>query len=177
MKIKKKILSKKNIKKNSKEIAFIFNQEIEDDLKLIIIGILLIETYYRNKFVRIIEYVVTVFNCITNLAFNIPLKNYTVGKFQIGLTYILNYSNRSFFEHLIHINHINLKDLGVILEAFTFEKNYEVTLCRVRKIYIDFRYLNVENLYRRIGEKYNGEYEYGILLEIITNKLKIEWDL
>ena len=168
------ICSERHLSKYSKQINYIEyvckEKDTPAELEKILISILLIETYYRNLVFRIIEYLFVL--GISSILLNIPIKNYTIGVCQIGLSYILKYHGFEMYEHVRFIKVLDFSMLKSILSSINYKKNIEVSLWRTMNYYQKLMIFSDERLIaRRIGEKYNGTYEYGLLVEKINNEL------
>lgn len=171
------ICSKKHMLKYQKEIKYLKYlckiERIPNKLETIMISILLIETYYRYFAIRIVEYIVVFISSILNLILNVPIKNYTVGIFQVGISYALNYDGFKMYEHVKYIKSINFRMLISILSSFYYKRNIHISFYRILGYYKKINLLLDDRLIsRRIGEMYNGSYEYGILVQNIEHELK-----
>lgn len=161
-------------KYSTKRIKQINNAKIEKDLKYIILGIYIIESTYRNTLLRIVEYVVAIFNICLNYVFNKPIKNYTLGPFQIGISSILIFNGYKEFEiHQKYIKKLNFEQLKTIVHGIEFKNNFEICFWKVKDMYAQVL-INTSEYYSiigNVGELYNGSIKYGFLLQNIVEKL------
>lgn len=142
--------------------------------KELLIGIFTIETTYRKFYHRLAENILTVLSIVLNILFNGKVKNYTVGRCQIGLATILSLSGNYKYRHSKHITNLTFKDLLIIMKAMNFKGSVEVCASHLRVLYEKelSRGADEEILIRRIGEEFNGRYIYGLILEDMYNDLR-----
>lgn len=161
-------------KYNTKRIKQINNAEITKDLKHIILGIYIIESMYRSVPLRIVEYIVLFFNICLNYIFKIPIKNYTLGPFQIGISSILIFNGYKEFEiHQKYIRKLNFEQLKMVLHSIEFENNLKICFWKVKDMYVQVL-TNTSEYYSivgNVGELYNGSIRYGFLLQSIVEKI------
>jgi len=141
----------------------------------VIIAIYLIENHFRPFRIRTVEYSMLILAFIANRVVARPIKNYTVGRFQIGLTSILRHGGYTGYKvHDRNISKLSLSELLYILSRCSFHNNL-VVCCQIVRGFTDKIELEWgANQYNtgRIGEKYNGKKNYGFLLLEITKRLK-----
>ena len=175
-----------NIEKVTKKIITKYDrvkdQDIERlaritaDFKLpfdIVCGIYLIETTFRPLHYRLVEYTVVFFKLLLSVIGGLPIKNYTVGKCQIGLGTILcfyGYTNATF--HSKEICNINFDQAISIIRAFFDEYNLLIFVWRLRFIYASYTE-DIDNIIINIGYGYNGNMIYGLVLERVINELRL----
>lgn len=161
----------KRIKRHKKHIKYLRSLSEEYNMpKNLLAGIYLIETNFRPWYFRIGEYTFVILGAFLNMIFKIPLKNYTIGKCQIGISSILNFYGRNIYKHTRYIEHISKEDFLNIVNAMFDKKNFEICAKMVNGFYK--RSLNTANNYnfqlRHVGEEFNGRYSYGLLLEEVV---------
>lgn len=155
----------KNIYLNSKKIAEIINSSIKIGLPPEIpVGIYLVETHGRPSLFRLIEYSCFILRVVLWALIKLPIPNYTLGRFQLGLATILKYYG---FDLDIHARIITPTSLQIVyLVRSLIWKNHVNIACHVIKgIYNDCHNLDSDRLIRYVGIKYNGRLKYGLFLE------------
>jgi len=170
--ITSKILKQNNKKKTNLLIDYCDKNNISVEVKKIAVAILLIEQYFRPIQKRLLEYFLLTSNIVANFLFKIKLHNYTIGKSQVGITYILRYYG---FERDIHSKYLyslSLREAISILFRFNSYDELAILLKRVSTYYTHLNSNNSDNILRKIGEMYNGKYSYGLLLESVYSCLE-----
>lgn len=143
--------------------------------KCIIMGILLIEKSFRPFPFVCLEYIAFIFEYMLNKLFRIPIKNYTLSRFQIGISSMLFYSKCSRYKlHSRKLNNLSLKEFKVILSSINFENSTNLFCLKLIDIQsnIEKHWGRTETNVGRIGEKYNGNIKYGFLLMELYKRLK-----
>ncbi len=142
----------------------------------ILCGIYLIETTFRPYYYRCGEYIVVLFNLFLALLFNKPIKNYTIGKCQIGMGTILcyfGYKNAYFYSK--EISDVTIEQAIVIVKSFFWEYNSRIFAWRLRIIYHNSspHNTNYSKLIRTIGYTFNGKIGYCLILEELVNRINL----
>lgn len=169
----KKILNK--AKDNNKDAIRLYF--LSRDFKIpfeIVYGIYLIETTFRPIYYRIIEYAVVIFELILAVLFNVPIKNYTIGKCQIGIGVVLafwGYSDTNIYSKKIF--NIKIGQAVKIIKSFFWQYNSIIFVWRLNTLYKNCSINDYKILTRNIGYAYNGKMVYGYVLEELINKLAI----
>ena len=161
---------------SNKKIKEIEKMALDDDIKKLLIGIYMIENTYRNIFYRIIEYMLLIISFIVNVFFEIPIRNYTVGTFQIGITSILIfYGDKTYDVHQKTINKLTKEQLNFIFKGIAYNNNLQICLCKINQYYekLKSKGYNYYSLVGHIGELYNGDIGYGFKLQEIVNNIKL----
>jgi len=141
----------------------------------IIKGIYLIENYYRPAHKRVVEYILAFSFAIINIFFNVPIKNYTLGHFQLGITSMLFYSNvKKCKIHDRKIQKLSLEEVFHIIHYCNYNENLTLTCKKVFDIKrkLEIKWGDRDSNIGRIGELYNGTVSYGFLLQLIVEKIE-----
>jgi len=169
------IVNGKRLRKLAREIALLRAVEVDNHLPAnLLVAIFLIETKERPAYMRYGEYILVVFGAFQNTLMRKPVKNYTIGKCQLGLATILNYFGTSLYQHLEHIERFDAKDLGIVIKSVSSKIHFLILAHRVTPIYQRATRIyesDVENVCCYVGEQYNGRYTYGILLSEVVKTL------
>jgi len=170
----RKICDERRISSHQKYIQHLNGLSIKYGVpKNILIGIYFIETSFRPLYFRICEYIFVILGVLLNFAFKVPLKNYTIGRCQIGISSILIFSGKDIYKHSRYIKKVSKSDFLNIVKAMHYKRNLEISALIVRRLYVkSFKTANnYNNQLRHIGENYNGRYSYGLLLDEIVSCL------
>ncbi|MBQ2931879.1 MAG: hypothetical protein IJE62_03410 [Clostridia bacterium] len=112
-----------------------------------------------------------------NLLFKRPLKNYTIGICQVGISTILSYYGKKTYQHLEKIDRLSLGDVCNIIKGIYYKNNILVFCYRISYIcgksyfgeYTESQQAQI------VGEEYNGKYLYGLRLQaLVEDMLKDE---
>ena len=176
------VVYKKIQSKHWSQIKGFLNQ-IECEMELLqnsLCAIYLIETTARPLYARVAEYVAVTCRMILCFISKIPCPSYTIGKFQIGIPYILQYAGKDIYEHVDRIRQITLRDLLTVWKSIGWKMQVKLAVYRLKpitrrakKIYhvseedCDYR------AYVYIGEQYNGQYSYGLFMQEIADYLNL----
>lgn len=140
----------------------------------ILLSIFTIETFYRTFWMRVAEYSVVFWGCIRCLLLKKPIKNYTIGKCQLGLATILNFYGGNYYRHSQNILISSISEIKQIFSVISEEKAIKILAYQLQpiahkaiRIYPDLR----KNRIRYIGEQFNGRYSYGMLLTEVFNQI------
>ncbi len=140
----------------------------------ILLSVFIIETFYRPFWMRIVEYSVVLFGCLGCLLLKRPIKNYTIGKCQIGLATILNFYGGNFYQHSHNIKISSISEIRQIFSIISEENSIKILAYRLQpithkamRIYPDLRKSRI----RYIGEQFNGRYSYGMLLNEVFSQI------
>lgn len=140
----------------------------------VLLSVYTIETFYRPFWMRIVEYCAVFFGCARCLLLKRPMKNYTIGKCQLGLATILNFYGGDYYQHSRYILISSVDEIRQIFSVISEDRALEILAYRLQPIthkaaciYPELR----ENRIRYIGEQFNGRYSYGMLLTEVFNQL------
>ncbi|TCT15640.1 hypothetical protein EDC18_103348 [Natranaerovirga pectinivora] len=134
--------------------------------KLLIKGIYMIETHYRPMWFRIVEYFWFAFNVTSHVLFKNPIKNLTIGRFQVGIINILRYRGRKFtYNNSDYIESLSLSEYFYVLRACHSDLSVKVIDWLICELLKDKEFYSFNTQARFIGLAYNGSYEYAIELE------------
>ena len=86
-------------------------------------GIIQIETTYRKKYFRICEYLALTIGIVFNLLLKRPIKNYTIGICQVGISTILSYYGKETYQHLDRIDKLSFCDVYNIIKSIYYKNN------------------------------------------------------
>ncbi len=142
-----------------------------------------IEQAARPRYARIAEYSVLFLAFVRNKVFRVPIKNYTLGKCQLGISTILNYYNYGLYQHLKHIQTLSIKQILIIYSSAMSVKQYCILAKhlapineRACNIYPDSSNENdLASRYIYIGEEFNGRYSYGLRLAELMRENAIDY--
>lgn len=158
---------------STKNLCIKFGEEHETNPN-VLLSIFTIETFYRPLWMRIAEYCMVFFGCIRCLLLRIPMKNRTIGRCQLGLATILNYYGGNYYQHSHDILISSISEMCRIYSVLSKERVIEILAYRLQPIsrraiciYPDVR----EKRIRYIGEQFNGQYSYGMLLAEVFHQL------
>ena len=105
---------------------------------------------------------------------HIPIKNFTIGKCQLGLATILNFYGGNHYQHARFINISSFSEMKQIFSVIFMDRSIEILVFRLKPISkratIIFPNKQVSQL-RYIGEQFNGRYSYGLMLTDIYKKI------
>ena len=150
--------SKKRLIRNRKKFTKLYRFSKETEIPYeITLGIYLIETYYRPWYYRFIEYNILNINLLLSYIFNVPIKNYTIGVFQLGVgTILASYENNCLINR--YNNRITINKCVYILriiKAYFLYRNFCVFSYWLKEVF-NFKCKNVCNSeLRNIGYAYN----------------------
>lgn len=137
----------------------------------IILGIYLIETYFRRYWFRLIEYAYLILSLVLFLTVSRKIPNLTIGRFQLGIgTYL---SSRGFYEftHSKIINTNNKSIVAIVFQSLFWDNHINFSAIHIANIYKETKDLDYKRSLRYTGSKYNGNFSYGLLLEEICINL------
>lgn len=171
----KEVVRKRYENGQYKQFAYVCKQAyVPEKLSHILVSIYAIESFYRPLPFRIVEYWATACTGMLSIILGCSMKNYTIGKCQLGLATICNFYGAEYYQHQPRIQ---MKTIKTLRNAFSviFLKNSVAVLSshitpmlrRAQNIYPN----NVEQQICYIGEQYNGEYSYGLMLYEIYAEL------
>lgn len=176
------IIYRKMKSKHWRQIKEYLNN-LENDTGLLqntLCAIYLIETTARPLYARFAEYVVMTCRMLLCFLIKIPLPSYTIGQFQIGIPYILQYAGKDIYEHVDRIRKITFRDMIAVWKSATWKMQVELAVYRLNPI--TRRAKNIYHVaeedhdyraYVYIGEQYNGKYSYGLFLQEIADYLNL----
>ena len=130
-------------------------------------GVLELETTYRKWYHRFAENSATICLLLLNRLIGIPVRNFTIGYCQIGIASILSTDKRRIYRHCRYLNRFEANDIFQIIKAMGFESNLLICAELLEQIYLKEVMLtdDINIVYRRVGEEYNGTLGYGLMLE------------
>lgn len=178
----RKAVNKKVHAEKWQRIRYVLNKAESQSglLQNTLCAIYLIETTARPLYARLAEYIVAICRMILCFIIKLPCPSYTIGKFQIGIPYILQYAGKDIYEHVDRIRQITLRDMLAVWKSIFWEM--QVKLAVYRLIPITRRAKKVYNVaegdydyraYVYIGEQYNGQYSYGLFMQEIADYLNL----
>lgn len=133
----------------------------------IILCILLIETSYRKLWFRIGEYIFTLVRGGISIFFGKELKNYTIGKCQLGLVDILNYYGDCKYRHSPNVKISSWKQLEHLLSVIFLQRSLQILYHELTPMLATAKKMYHMDIYKSlvyIGCQFNGRYAYGQLL-------------
>lgn len=137
----------------------------------ILASIYFIETLCRPFYFRISEYLALVICLLLNIIFKKPIRNFTIGKCQLGLTTILNYYGSQHYIHLDYIKRIKVNEAIYILRIIMSDEYYRIFADKIRPIFNRANNIygksDLKNTTQYIGQQYNGKYTYGLFLTYV----------
>jgi hypothetical protein len=139
----------------------------------LLLGIYILETTYRKWYHRWAENTLTIISVLLNIITKRKVKNYTIGRCQIGLATILSISGSLRYRHSKKIDNLSINDLKIIIKGMSFKGSVYLCFVHLNKLYNTelLRGTNKDILIRRIGEEFNGRYIYGLLLEDLCESI------
>jgi len=160
---KKNIRAVDVLRKNAEKYKVPFN---------LLFGIYIMETTFRRGFFRLAENSATILGILKNICFGSPVKNYTIGRCQVGLTSILIfYGYDNYNPHSLYVQGFNFYMLMLVFKSMFYKTNIEVFSKKVALYYNHIVNLSPDNAIILTGEFYNGKFSYGLALERIVNDL------
>lgn len=176
-KLTKEILYKGQDKKTYKKVLSTCQENrLSSEMTLIVMSIYSIEHFYRYWGFRMVEYLAVVCSGVLSVVFKRPMKNYTIGVCQLGVSTIRNYFGANYYQHLVNLKLNRLQDLWEILSVITVKNSVRILAYRIapfleqaQHIYPDSR----ENQLCYIGEQFNGRYSYGLMLSKVYEILEV----
>lgn len=138
----------------------------------ILLGIYLIETTCRPFWFRLIEYLALNVRILLWFVNRLPIPNYTIGKFQLGLSIILNWGGYKTDLHKKYLQQFSREHLAIIYKSLFWKNHLEVCCWRLSQIYEETKNLNNGRAIRYIGTRFNGDISYGLVLEQVVGLIK-----
>ena len=126
-----------------------------------------IESTSRPLWFRACENAFFVFNFLLNKMLKVPIKNLTIGVFQVGLTSIMKCNGKTIWQYYDYLPAITLQEFCWIIKAMTFKGNVDV-FCKKISSYGKDEDINVT--ISKYGTLYNGRDEYILMLDKETKK-------
>ena len=167
-------INKSALRRHKKSIYALQGYAVEYGVPLnILIGIFMLEISSRGRLFRFAEYSATIAGILVNILFGVPVKNYTIGKCQVGLTSILIYHGFSDYNiHSRNVDNFNLKKLFLVVKSMRFKTNSRIFAEKISKYYKTISNSSLaHNSIIFIGEYYNGKFSYGLSLEKAVHEL------
>lgn len=142
----------------------------------LLLGVYILETAYRKWYHRCVENIFTILSIVLNITLKRKVKNYTIGRCQIGLATILSLSGELRYRHSKKIDNLDINDLKIIIKGMNFKGSVDLCSIHLKKLYGTELLRGTDNdiLIRRVGEEFNGRYIYGLLLEDLCRLLLSE---
>lgn len=141
----------------------------------ILVSICIIESFFRPLPIRLGEYIIVLLLSMKCVVCRTAIKNYTIGKCQLGLSTILNFYGRNIYQHTKFINIFTFAEVKQLFGVISIRNSIDILSYRLdpivergKRIYPN----NERSLIRYIGEQYNGRYSYGLLLEDVYQQAK-----
>ncbi|MBP1905857.1 hypothetical protein J2Z32_002505 [Paenibacillus turicensis] len=169
----KNLLNKSPSKRNE-QIIMNFSREYNIPID-IVMSIYSIETTFRPNWFRLIEYLSLFKNILLRvIGIRKTLSNITIGKFQIGLGVIRQFTTGNVDSHERQLK-LNKTEIFRLLSFCFGNKYYMVSVWWINLIHLEAMCLikNENRSIRYIGTKYNGDISYGYLLEDLVKSRKI----
>lgn len=138
----------------------------------LLFGVYCIESTFRPLLFRLCEYGVLIFRITMCLLLGLSFPNYTIGKCQVGLANILRFNGYNVYSHTNHIHSLTIPQARCILAAFREKRNIEIAAFILTEIIEDQGMQETSFSIIKIGQAYNGKYEYGILLSKFVSLLE-----
>jgi hypothetical protein len=132
----------------------------------IVASIFIIETFFRPFYMRFCEYCLLLVSAMNCLIFKHPIKNYTIGCCQVGLSTILNYYGIQTYQHAHTVMLSGFADLRLMYSVISKKKSVEILTFRLAPIIQRANRIYPNKLKSRlnyIGTQYNGRFAYGML--------------
>ncbi|QOR35999.1 hypothetical protein IMX26_04065 [Clostridium sp. 'deep sea'] len=171
--LKSKYIKRHHLKKRTKKI-----NEAADNYNIdpsILMSLYIIETYYRPFYARIFEYIILFLEWIFCNILNKPIRNYTIGPFQLGISKILFFGNIKKCDiHISSIDSLSLFQVFKIYKYCILENNLDLCCKNISIIQHNNKrkWSNSISNVGRIGQIYNGKISYGILLMKLSSFIK-----
>ena len=127
-----------------------------------------IESTSRPFWFRLCEDVYFIFNFILNKLMKIPIKNLTIGVFQVGLTSIMKCNGKTIWQYYDYLPTITFKEFFLIIKAMSFKGNVDV-FCKKISTYGKNEDMNIT--ISKYGTLYNGRDEYILMLNNETKRM------
>lgn len=144
-----------------------------------LVAIYLIESNARPLFFRIAEYSLLTLNFLANRLFGKAVKNYTLGKCQLGISHILNYYGYNYYPYLEYIPKLTFSDFSLLIKSCMPNRHYYILGNRIKLLSIKARKIYSKDLtdnlfFEYIGKQFNGDNIYGYILKEIVDNLSKE---
>lgn len=176
-----KVLTKEQIMLRTKRISWTSTENLcirygkqYNTNPSVLLSVFIIETFYRPFWMRAIEYFAVFFGCLQCLLLKLPMKNYTIGKCQLGLATILNFFGHSYYQHSRKILISSVTEMKQIFSVISNRRAIEILAYRLQPITHKASCIYPEkqkSRIRYIGEQFNGRYSYGMLLSEVFYQL------
>lgn len=177
-----KLLTKEKILKiekqrwlnSPKKLCHKYGKQFSVDPNMLL-SIFAIETFYRPFYFRAVEYFLVIAGCLGCLLLKRPVKNFTIGKCQLGLTTILNYYGFDYYPHSRYICIKSFAEIFKLMSVISTDKCIEILAYKLKSITDKARNIypiTNSNYLRYIGEQFNGRYSYGMLFSEVCHQLK-----
>ena len=160
----------KTVRNRCEECALI--RDVDPDL---VVSIYIIESFFRPLYLRFCEYCLVLFAAMYCLVFKHPIRNYTIGCCQVGLSTILSYYGIQTYQHALTVMISNSKDMLRILSVISKRKSIDILVFRLAPIIQRANRIYPNKLESRlnyIGEQFNGRFAYGMLLSWVYLQVK-----
>ena len=132
----------------------------------IVVSIYIIESFFRPFYMRFCEYCLLFAAAMYSLVFKHPIRNYTIGCCQVGLSTILNYYGIQTYQHAHTVLIPSFSDLMRIYGIISKRKSVEILIFRLAPIIQRANRIYPNKLKSRlnyIGTQFNGRFAYGML--------------
>ena len=135
----------------------------------ICLGIYNIETTYRRKLFRICEDAFFILNFCGNKIFKVPIRNITIGVFQVGITSILKVNGLKTWQYYDCLKDLTFAQFLCVIKAMFYKGNVDVFCKKIRDYHLD---RNTKTMVTKCGILYNGNFQYALMLETEIERLK-----
>ncbi|MEG1725928.1 MAG: hypothetical protein RR313_11090 [Anaerovoracaceae bacterium] len=154
-------------KASTKKMVLYYAQKYAIPYELLM-GTYTLETTYRKWYHRFAENSLVVFSAFLNFLFRKRIRNFTIGKCQVGLATILSHCGIPRYRHCAVIDKLTFKELGLLIRAMKMQGSLDCCAWALSGFYQDeMTFTNsIHSAIVSIGERYNGTYTYGVLLDI-----------
>ncbi len=135
----------------------------------LLIGVYDIETTYRKWYHRWAENTLVFIGALMNILFHIRIRNFTIGRCQVGIATILCRFGFPRYRHCAEIDKLSLGEFKYIIKAMTIRGSIDCCAWALKGYYQEeMMFANdVHTAIINVGQRYNGTYTYGILLDKI----------
>ena len=178
-KLTKEILYKGQEKRTYRKVLSTCKKNhLSSEITAIIMSIYAIEHFYRYWGFRMVEYFAGVWSGVLSIVFKRPMRNYTIGVCQLGLSTIRNYYGASYYQHSMNLQLNCFQDLREILSVMTIKNSVRILTYRIAPFLEQAQHIyphSRENQLCYIGEQFNGRYSYGLMLNEVYEILDMQF--
>jgi len=143
----------------------------------LLLGIYLIEVACRPSWFRAIENTALFILAPLSFLFKVPLPNYTVGKFQMGIAAALKRAGYDQPDRRSILILNNTHQLLTTLKTPFWRFNLQLAAWQTAKFYNEGASLDPDRAIRYTGLLYNGRFQYSLILNRLVDSLKMSSDV